>query len=84
MNYDNIQDVVYDTNCTETTPHNWERLMEGAVKANKKKINSIVKRLLPSLWEELGLKYYNPYSYKRSRTHLILVHSAIEYFIKYR
>lgn len=57
--------------------------MEGAVRADKQHINRLVRRHLPELYHALALNYYNPYNYYRTKTHLILVHSSIEYFIKY-
>ena len=61
----------------------WEQLMEGAVRANKRAINSLVKKLLPDLYEDLALQLRNPYNYLRTKKHLILVHSAIEHFLLY-
>lgn len=58
--------------------------MKGAVKADKNRINNLVKKQIPSLYESLALNCYNPYNYYRTKTHLILIHSSIEYFIPYQ
>ena len=56
--------------------------MKGAVRANKAIINNLVKEHYEDIYIALGLHYYNPYNYYRTATHLILVHSSIEYFFK--
>lgn len=71
----------YETNCTEISITRWNQLMKGARRANKKKLNSLVKKELPDLYEALSLNLYNPYDYYQTKTHYILVHSTIEYFI---
>ena len=76
--------VTCQENCTSVSLRRWEYLMEGAVKANGEKIKAIIKKHLPELYEEIGLNFYNPYQHQsqRTKTHLVYVHSAIEYFIK--
>ena len=61
--------MVYETNCTEITQDKWRELM---------------KRELPELYHTLALQFYNPYAEqcRQTPTHYILVHSAIEYFIR--
>jgi len=84
MNYDSITSL--DLQCTCVTCggiDQWEELMKGAVRADKRKINRLVKRLLPDLYDNLVLDFHNPYNYYRTEKHLVLVHSAIEYFITY-
>ena len=43
-----------------------------------------IKRELPELYHALALQFYNPYAEqcRQTPTHYILVHSAIEYFIR--
>lgn len=62
----------------------WNSLMEGAVKADGSKIRRMIKEQLPELYKNLALNYHNPYesSCVRTNTHLIYVHSGIEYFLK--
>ena len=58
--------------------------MAGATRANHRQIDRLVRRHLPDLYEGLSLNLRNPYHYFKTRRHLILVHSAIEYFLAYR
>ena len=62
----------------------WNRWMDGATRADHRQIDSLVRRHLPDLYEALSLNLRNPYHYFKTRRHLILVHSAIEYFLAYR
>lgn len=75
--------MYYDTNCTEITIDRWNALMKGARKASYRKLVSRIKREIPDLYRELTLQYPNPYAdeCRQTRTHFILVHSAIEFFI---
>lgn len=80
--YRDIHSLTYETNCVVIGVKEWDRLMEGAVRANHKKVNNLVKLLIPDLYEDLALELCNPYNYYRTKTHLVLVHSSIEYFLK--
>ena len=82
--YYEIDHLQYECNCTEISITKWEQLMKDAVKANKGKVNRLVKKYLPWLYSKLQLDFHNPYNYYRTKTHLVLVHSNIEYFIKYK
>ena len=57
--------------------------MKGAKKASYKRLVSRIKNELPSLYMELSLQFPNPYAdqCQQTKTHYILVHSAIEFFI---
>ena len=57
--------------------------MKGARKASYKRLVSRIKKELPSLYMELALQFPNPYAdeCRQTKTHYILVHSAIEVFI---
>lgn len=70
--------------CADITEKQWERLMHNAKRMSYKKLVSAIKRNLPDLYYALGLNYPNPYSTqcRQTDTHYILVHSAIEYFIR--
>lgn len=61
----------------------WNRLMEGNKPLNYEWLRKKVKKHLPELYDSLGLDYYNPYENQTrvTKTHYILVHSSIEYFI---
>jgi len=78
-----VSSIEYECNCTGISDWKWEELMEGATRADKSKIDAIVKRDLPDLYNDLCLQFYNPYNYFKTDKHLILVHSSIEYFLKY-
>ncbi len=81
--YNRIRLTGLDATCVGIEMRAWEKLMKGAVRADKRQINRLVKRDLPRLHYDLALEYYNPYNYFRTGQHLILVHSGIEYFIAY-
>ena len=81
MNYNSLS-IQYETNCTEISSTKWDSLMKGAVKADVRKVNKLVKEQEPEIYRQLCLEYYNPYNYFRTKKHLVLVHSAIEYFFR--
>lgn len=58
--------------------------MAGATRADHRLIDRLVRKHLPELYEDLRLDLRNPYHYFKTRRNLILVHSAIEYFLAYR
>ena len=72
-----------DCTCVGIGTGKWDELMQGATHANHAQIDNLVKLHLPELYEELMLNLYNPYNYFKTETHLILVHSSIEYFLSY-
>lgn len=70
--------------CTNISIEKWNSLMMGAVKANGRKIRQMIKCQLTELFNNLALQFPNPYeqSCMRTATHLIYVHSSVEYFLK--
>lgn len=70
--------------CADITEKQWERLMNNARRMSYKKLVSAIKKNLPDLYYAIGLNYPNPYSTqcRQTDTHYILVHSAIDYFIR--
>ena len=72
-----------EATCVGISMDRWEELMKGCVRANKRVVNRLVKKHLPDLHHSLALEFCNPYNYYRTDTHLILVHSMIEYFLRY-
>lgn len=70
--------------CVDISQTKWDKLMNGAKKANGAKARQMIKKQLPELYENLALQFYNPYESQtqRTETHLIYVHSGIEYFLK--
>ena len=85
MNYENVISIELEHTCVSVTIRKWESLMEKSVKADGLKIRRLIKKHLPDLYQELGLNFSNPYESQcvRTKTHLIYVHSSIEYFIKF-
>ena len=70
--------------CVDIGTDRWNRLMKGSRPLNYDWLVRRIKKHLPDLYEALGLDFYNPYCEQTrvTRTHYILVHSSIEYFIR--
>lgn len=73
-----------EATCSDISLAQWERWMAGATRANHRQIDSLVRKHLPDLYEDLRLDLRNPYFYHKTKRHLILVHSATEFFLAYR
>lgn len=82
MTYNTIKNLELVADCSQTSIEEWNNLMAGSIRANKKIINSLVKKFIPELYEALSLNLNNPYNYFKTKEHLILVHSGTEYFLK--
>ena len=74
--------IEYDGNCTILTASKVKSLMEGSIRANQKKIEELIEDFYPRLADDLAIGFHNPYKSYRTETHLIYVHSAIEYFFR--
>ena len=76
--------MVYETNSTEISREERERLMKGSRPYSYKKLVSEIEKNLPELYSRLLLNFRNPYAdqCRQTKTHYILVHSLIEYFIR--
>ena len=83
MNYKSVSGLELEARCSDVTLFRWTELMKGHTRANKKEIDRLVKEFLPDLHYDLALDFYNPYNYYKTKTHLILVHSATEYFLRF-
>jgi len=83
INYKKVTLGHLEATCVGLGYGKWESLMKGAVRANFREVNRLVKRDLPELYHNLALNFYNPYNYYRTKRHIILVHSGIEHFITY-
>ena len=72
-----------ETTCVNISIDQWNRLMKGARKCSYKRLVARIKKEIPELYNSLMLDIYNPWedSCRQTKTHYILVHSAIEYFI---
>lgn len=75
--------MYYETDCTRITMNEWKALMKGARRCSYKRLVTRIRHELPALHRKLALQYYNPFESqcRQTRTHFILVHSGIEYFI---
>lgn len=75
--------MYYETCCSNVTIFEWNSLMKGARKASYKRLVERVRKEIPELYEALCLNLFTPWwdQCKQTKTHYILVHSAIEYFI---
>lgn len=76
----------FECTCVGISQSKWDRLMQGARRANKKKVIKIA--LLAGVIDEeqaameTKKPYYNPYNHYHTKTHIIYVHSSIEHFIR--
>lgn len=73
-----------ECDCSQISIEEWERKMKGNRPINYDWLVRRIKKHLPEVYEGLCLKYYNPYQdkCKSNKRYYILVHSAIEYFIR--
>lgn len=79
-----INTMYLETDCTSIDIERWNELMKGARNASYPRLVRRIKKELPKLYATLSLDVYNPWCGRcqQTRTHYILVHSAIEYFIR--
>jgi len=77
--------IDYETNCTCVSPGQWNKLMENRKRFSFRRLAGLIKKQYPEFYNALSLKMYKPYPYFtwKTPTHLILTHSAIEYFFRY-
>lgn len=70
--------------CANISADEWAQKMKGAKPIPYKYLVGKIKKHLPWLYDALALQFPNPYDDKCSvnREYYILVHSAIEYFIR--
>ena len=73
-----------EATCSGIDLAKWNRWMNGATRADHRRIDGLIRQPLPDLYRDLALNLRNPYHYYKTRRHLILVHSAMEYFLVYR
>lgn len=75
-----------EATCTGITLTEWEKLMKGATRANKRLVTKIA--ALAGVIDneqarrEIKEPYFNPYNHLKTKTHVIYVHSSIEHFIR--
>jgi len=88
--YDSISSLTLECTCEGIGINKWDKLMKNSVRADKYKIHKLLKVLCPENFNVLGfdlkplkeLGWFNPYNYYKTRDHIIVVHSSIEYFFK--
>lgn len=76
--------MVVECDCTMISNDLWENLMKGAKPINYKWLVNKIKKHLPELYFGLRLDLYNPFceQCRVTKTHYVLVSSAVEYFIR--
>lgn len=78
-----VTELYLENTCSSVTIREYDKLYEKATRANKSTINKLVLDHLPDLYEGLALNLWNPYHYYKTKTHLILIHSQIDYFLRW-
>ena len=83
--YSEIKHLTLVASCGDISPIKWERFMNNTKKANGSKIRKLIKKHIPSLYESLGLEFFNPYECqcRRKENLFVYVHSNIEYFLEF-
>lgn len=72
-----------EATCADISLDRWNEWMEGATRACHAQVDRLVREHLPDLYSALSLNLRNPYHYYKTTKHLILVHSGIEYFLRW-
>jgi hypothetical protein len=80
---------ITEMDCVATCCGGWdeiEPILNNSIHANYNKIKALIKKLMPDLYENLAMKYYNPWSNQTYRSkdnqYIIITNSAIEYLIQ--
>ncbi len=77
--------VQAECTCVGIGQYEWDRLMKGHTRANRKEVVKIaLKAGVIDEWQakmELKKPYFNPYNHFKTKTHIVYVNSAIEHFI---
>lgn len=73
-----------ETTCVDLTAEKVENILRNSKPINYKWLIGRIRKQIPSLYEKLCLDYYNPYqnNCRVTKDYYILVHSAIEFFIR--
>ena len=76
--------VEFECTCADISSSEWDELMKGRRKFSYAKMVKIIQQQYPELYRDLSLNYPNPWENDtyRTPTHLIMTHSAIEYFFR--
>ncbi len=78
-NYNKKISFVFDCSSRECLP-----ILEKAIKADGKKIRTLIKKQIPDLYNALGLNFKNPFEKqsKKTKEYFIYCWSGVEYFLK--
>ncbi len=76
--------IYLECTCASISEQVWDKLYQGATKANGSKIRKIIKKHLPDLYDALALDFRNDFEHQshKTKTHLIYIHSATDYFLR--
>lgn len=81
-----INGCYLESTCVDCTRDEWDKFMHGARNANKVKVikTALIAGVISEeqASTEIKKKHYNPYQQFITKTHVIYVNSAVEYFIK--
>ena len=75
-----LNGISLEATCVGVSQSKWDRLMDGHVRADKAEVERLIKKHCPKVAKSLSIGLYNPYNAYRTDTHLVYVHSSIEYF----
>lgn len=80
-----MYNIELDTTCANITLDTWEKYMEDKAPYPYQSLCRLILEQLPALYAELSLNLYNPWEDNTyiTPTHLVLTHSATEYFFTY-
>jgi len=78
--------VEFISSCVGISQYQWDELMKGATRANKKLAAKVAHQagVIDEFYlkQELRRPYFNPYNHFKTKDSIIYVHSGIEYFIR--
>lgn len=78
--------VYFEATCVGVTVREWDRLMDGHTRADRRKVVKIALQagVIDEMQakEELKRPWFNPYNHYKTKTHIIYVNSSIEHFIR--
>lgn len=78
--------VQAECSCIGITQSEWDKLMKGHTRANRREVVKIALQAgiidEEQAIRELRNPWYNPYNHFKTKTHIIYVYSSIEHFIR--
>ena len=73
--------IELECTCVGIRQSDWDKLMEGATRANKRVVDKLVRDNTNGEFATF-LDFWNPYDHFKTETHIIFVHSGIEHFFR--